>query len=682
MKKRHILVTAALPYANGQLHLGHLVGYIQSDIWTRFQRMRGNTCWFVSGSDAHGTPIMLYAQKLGITPEDLVTQVGAQQKHDFADFEVDFDNFSSTDTEENRTKVYDVYGKLVKGNYINRRVISQLYDPQANMFLPDRYVKGECPKCGSPDQYGDACEVCGATYSPMDLKHPKSVVSGATPETRESEHLFFRLPMFEKMLQKWMKKSDLQEHVVSKLSEWFTTGLQEWDISRDSPYFGFEIPDAPGKYFYVWLDAPIGYMASFQELCNKKKLNFDDFWGKDSKYELYHFIGKDIIYFHALFWPAVLEGAGMRLPTGVSACGFLTVNGQKMSKSRGTFIKARTYLNHCRPEYLRYYYATKLSSSIEDVDLNLDDFINKVNSDLVGKVVNIASRCAKFINTAFDNQLANEIAYPDFYNPAVEAAKTIAECYEKRDFSKAMREIMAIADQANQFIDYHKPWALMKDARENESEKEKVQLICTQGLNLFRLLILYLKPVLPSLARGAEQFLNIPAMQWEDSEKPLLNHHIQEYVPLLSRLDKKQVDAMLEQSQEDLMPSEEPASSSAPKTRLQHDPINPTISIEDFSKIDLRVAKVLNAEEVPEAEKLIKLTVDVGGEHRTIFAGIKAAYQPEELIGKFVVIVANLQPRKMRFGLSEGMLLATGPGGKDVWVIEPHEGVEPGMRVK
>lgn len=674
MNKRTLLVTSALPYANGRLHLGHLVSYIQADTWVRFQRMQGHTCWHVSGSDAHGTPIMLYAQQQGINPEELVKEINLQQQQDFTDFAVAFDNFSTTHSKENQELVNTTYQTLQANGHISSRTISQLYDPVANMFLPDRYVKGTCPRCSATDQYGDACEVCGATYSPQELLTPVSMVSGATPIMRESEHLFFRLPAFNELLKEWMQTSDLQEHVVNKLAEWFEVGLQEWDISRDAPYFGFEIPDMPGKYFYVWLDAPIGYMASFLQLCQQHSdLNFADYWGKNSPYELYHFIGKDIIYFHALFWPAMLAGANYRLPTGVNACGFLTVNGKKMSKSRGTFIKARTYLNHCRPEYLRYYYATKLSQYIEDVDLNLEDFVNRVNSDLVGKVINIASRCAKFINHNFANHLAAELTDTQHYQQFVDAAKAIATYYDQRDFSRAMREIMLLADQANQFIDGHKPWVLIKDP----STIEHAHRVCTQGINMFRLLMLYLKPVLPQLAQATEEFLEIEPMLWSDHQQVLLNHTIKEYLPLLSRLDPKQVEAMLNESQEDLT-----VKTTLPATRLQADPIQTEITIEDFSKIDLRVAKIVHAEEVPEADKLIKLTVDLGGEQRTIFAGIKAAYAPEQLIGKLTVVVANLQPRKMRFGLSSGMVLATGPGGKDLWIIEPNAGAEPGMRVK
>ena len=675
MSTRHILVTTALPYANGPLHLGHMVGYIQADIWVRFMRMQGHECWHVCGSDAHGTPIMLYAQKQNISPEELVAQVQKSQLQDFTEFAVNFDNFSNTNTETNRELVYSTYKTLAENNHISRRTISQLYDPVANMFLPDRYVKGECPRCGAPDQYGDACEVCGATYSPEELRHPVSVVTGATPVTRESEHLFFRLPQFTELLKKWMQDSQLQEQVKHKLDEWFQVGLQEWDISRDAPYFGFEIPDAPGKYFYVWVDAPIGYMASFKELCEKKpELNFVDYWGPNSPYELYHFLGKDIIYFHALFWPAMLAGSYHRLPNGVWASGFLTVNGQKMSKSRGTFIRARTYLDHCGAEYLRYYYATKLSNRIEDVDLNLDDFISRVNSDLVGKLVNIASRCANFITQYFDSTLAAELFDHPQYSNVVEAADSIARCYEQREFSRAMRDIMQLADQTNQFIDLHKPWVLIK----NPATQADAHRVCTQGINIFRLLMLYLKPVLPQTTITAEEFLQVPEMRWADRHQPLLNHRIKEYSALLSRIDPKQVEAMLNESKEDLT-----TQTTVAANVQQDNPILPTISIDDFAKVDLRIAKILNAESVPDADKLLKLTIDLGGETRTIFAGIKAAYQPEELIGKLTLVVANLAPRKMRFGVSEGMVaVAVHPEGKGLWILEPQAGAEPGMRVK
>lgn len=676
MSTRHILVTTALPYANGHLHLGHLVSYIQADISVRFMRMQGHECWHVCGSDAHGTPIMLYAKKQNITPEALVAEIQKSQLQDFTEFAVDFDNFSSTHTETNRELVYSIYKTLNQNQHINRRTISQLYDPEANMFLPDRYVKGECPRCSAADQYGDACEVCGATYSPQELRNPVSVVTGATPVTRESEHLFFRLPQFTDLLQKWMQESKLQEQVKHKLEEWFESGLQEWDISRDAPYFGFEIPDAPNKYFYVWVDAPVGYMASFKELCDKTPgLNFADYWKADSSYELYHFLGKDIIYFHALFWPAMLAGAQYRLPTSVSAAGFLTVNGQKMSKSRGTFIRARTFLNHCGPEYLRYYYATKLSNRIEDVDLNLEDFVSRVNSDLVGKLVNIASRCANFITRYFDHTLAGELLDHPQYSNIVEAADQIAQCYEQRDFSRAMRDIMQLADQTNQFIDQHKPWLLIK----NPETMDKAHRVCTQGINIFRLLMLYLKPILPKTTEAAELFLQIPAMQWADRHQPLLNHRIQEYAALLSRIDNKQVEAMLNEAKEDLTATTD---ATTPDT-LQNNPLLPTISIDDFAKVDLRIAKILNAEIVPEADKLLKLTIDLGGTTRTIFAGIKSAYQPEELIGKLTLVVANLAPRKMRFGVSEGMIAVAGhPEGKGLWILEPQAGAEPGMRVK
>ena len=673
---RRILVTTALPYANGPLHLGHLVGYIQADIWVRFMRMQGHSCWHVSGSDAHGTPIMLNAQKQQMTPARLVAQMQAAQRRDFTDFAINFDHFSSTDSDTNHELVRSLYQALNQAGYIHRRTISQLFDPVAGLFLPDRYVKGNCPRCTAADQYGDACEACGATYSPQELVNPVSAISGAIPVVRESEHLFFRLPLFAEQLKQWIATSQLQPQVRHKLEEWFTAGLAEWDISRDAPYFGFEVPDAPGKYFYVWMDAPIGYMASFKELCAKTAgLDFNDYWRPDSTCELYHFVGKDIIYFHALFWPAMLAGSAYRLPTGIRACGFLTVNGQKMSKSRGTFIRARTYLDCCGAEQLRYYYATKLSTHIEDIDLNLDDFISRVNSDLVGKLVNIASRCAKFIASQFGNRLASELFDPAHYQAAVAIAETIAHCYEHHDTARAMREIMQLADETNRFIDLHKPWVLSKQA-ENQ---QQVQRICTQGINLFRLLMLYLKPVLPQTTQAAEAFLGTGELTWSDRHQPLLDHPINDYHALLSRINPQQVNAMLEHAKQDLQPQTPEISST-----LTTDPLLPTINIEDFAKVDLRIAKILHAEQVVGADKLLQLTVAIGNqETRTIFAGIKAAYPPEALIGKLTLVVANLAPRKMRFGVSTGMLaVAVHPQGEGLWILEPQAGAEPGMRVK
>ena len=679
-KQRHILVTSALPYANGSIHLGHLVEYIQTDIWVRFQKMQGHNCTYVCADDAHGTPIMLRAQNEGITPEALIAATDKEHRADFAAFNVNFDNFHSTHSDENREIAETIYKRLRDAGHIEQRKIKQAYDPEKEMFLPDRFIKGTCPKCGAEDQYGDNCEVCGATYSPTDLKNPVSAISGATPIEKESEHYFFKLADFEPMLREWIKGDHTQSEISNKLNEWFESGLQSWDISRDAPYFGFEIPDAPGKFFYVWLDAPMGYMASFKNLCDKRNdLNFDDYWKADSDYELYHFIGKDIAYFHTLFWPAVLSGSQFRTPSAVFCHGFLTVNGQKMSKSRGTFIKARTYLDNLNPEYLRYYFAAKLGKGIDDLDLNLDDFTQRVNSDLVGKVVNIASRCAGYINKKFDGQLSDSCAEPELYKEFVGSGVRIAELFEQREFSHAVREIMALADKANQYIDEQKPWALAKE----EGKEQQVQDIYSVGINLFRVLITYLKPVLPVMAEESETFLNITPLKWTDIATPLTAHGINKFKPLMTRIEQEKVDAMVEASKEDLAKEEDKQQHSKKERKATSvETIAEQITFDDFAKIDLRIAKIINAEHVEGAEKLLQLTLDIGDETRNVFAGIKSAYQPEDLIGKHTVMVANLAPRKMRFGVSEGMVLAAGPGGKDLWILEPHEGAQPGMRVK
>ncbi len=710
---RRILVTSALPYANGPLHLGHVLEYIQTDIWVRFQRLRGHDCIYVCADDAHGTPIMLKARELGITPEELVAGVGEEHRRDFQDFFISVDNYYTTHSPENRELSTLIYKRLQDGGHIVRRNIRQFYDEQAKMFLPDRFIKGTCPRCGTPDQYGDACENCGATYTPADLKNPVSVISGTRPVEKESEHFFFKLGKFGDFLKDWMAESKLHPAVRAKLDEWFQAGLQDWDISRDAPYFGFEIPDAPGKYFYVWLDAPIGYMASFKNLCAQRKdLKFDAYWNRNSKHELYHFIGKDITYFHTLFWPAMLHGAGFRTPTAVYAHGFLTVNGQKMSKSRGTFIKARTYLEHLNPEYLRYYFAAKLGPGVDDIDLNLDDFVQRVNADLVGKLVNIASRCAGFIEKLFDGKLADRLPEDliiqefirvlkeakekgratydrtitnnfedtnykhglpasELYREYLERFDVIEQCYEKREYAQAIRHIMQLADTANQYIDDHKPWLLAKD----KSKLSDLHQICTLSLNLYRLLVICLKPVLPALAEKSEQFLNVKSLLWSDLEKPLLGTRINRFEALLTRVEKPKIDAMIEASKEDMIHT-------PTKTVANMEPVFPEISYDDFAKLDLRIARIVKAEQVDGADKLLRLTLDLGGETRNVFAGIKAAYTPEQLQGKLTVMVANLAPRKMKFGVSEGMVLAAGPGGKDLWLLEPHQGAQPGMRVK
>ena len=675
--KRNILVTSALPYANGAIHLGHLVEYIQTDIWVRFQKMQGHNCVYVCADDAHGTPIMLRARNEGITPEELIAKTDIAHRADFADFQVGFDNYHSTHSPENRELASLIYKRLRDGGHIKIKSIKQAYDPKENMFLPDRFIKGTCPKCGAEDQYGDNCEVCGATYSPTDLKNPVSAISGATPIEKESEHYFFDLSDFETMLREWTQEEHMQPEISNKLGEWFEAGLQAWDISRDAPYFGFEIPDTENKFFYVWLDAPIGYMASFKNLCDKRDdLDFDAFWNADSNHEIYHFIGKDIAYFHTLFWPAMLSGAGFRKPSAVFCHGFLTVNGQKMSKSRGTFIMARTYLEHLNPEYLRYYFAAKLGNGIDDLDLNLEDFILRVNSDLVGKMVNIASRCAGYIKKKCDGQLSNELTAPGLYQEFVDAGSRIANLYEQREYSHAIREIMALADKANVYIDEQKPWALAKE----EGNEQQVQDIYSVGVNLFRVLMIYLKPVLPVMAEASEQFLNVEPLQWNDIQTPLTSHKINKFKPLMTRVEQEKVDAMVAASKESLT---EQHTKKERKASMNVEPIAEQIEFDDFAKIDMRIARIVKAEHVEGADKLLQLTLDIGEENtRNVFAGIKSAYSPEDLEGKLTVMVANLKPRKMRFGLSEGMVMAAGPGGKDLWILEPHEGAQPGMRVK
>ncbi len=674
-QKRKIVVTSALPYANGPIHIGHMVEYTQTDIWVRFQKLQGHECIYVCADDAHGTPIMLSAQKEGITPQELIDRVKIEHEADFADFQINFDNFHSTHSEENKYFATYIYNQVKKAGHISTRTISQSYDPKAEMFLPDRFIKGECPNCGAADQYGDNCEVCGATYDPTELKDPKSVVTGETPVLKDSKQYFFKLGDYSDMLKEWTRAGHIQKEIANKMDEWLEEGLRDWDISRNAPYWGFEIPDAPGKYFYVWMDAPIGYLASFKNWCDKTGHNFDEYWNADSKTELYHFIGKDIARFHTLFFPAMLHGAGFRKPTAVYCHGFLTVDGQKMSKSRGTNIKARTYLDHLNPEYLRYYFAAKLNSGIEDIDLNLEDFMARVNSDLVGKVVNIASRCAGFIFKKFDAKLSDTISDDSLNQKFLSAAESIANDYEGREFSKAMREIMALADLANQYIDEQEPWVRIKD----ENQQQNVQDTCSIGINCFRQLIILLKPVLPNLAKQAEAFLNVDDLQWSDLGNNLTGHSINKFKPLMTRIEKDKIDAIVEASKE----AQAIEAQVAPQvTDSNIDPIADEISFEDFAKLDLRVAKIVKAEAVEKADKLLQLTLDIGIEQRNVFAGIKSAYKPEELEGKLTVMVANLAPRKMRFGISEGMVLAAGPGGKDIYVLNPDDGATPGMRIK
>ena len=680
MNQRKILVTSALPYANGDIHLGHLMEAIQTDIWVRLQKLRGHDCVWVCADDAHGTAIMLSAEAKGITPQQLIDQVNQQHQKDFADFLIGYDNFYTTHSEENRHFSESMYKAMDANGHIERRAIKQLYDPEKNLFLADRYIVGTCPKCKTEDQYGDNCEACGSTYSPSELINPRSAISGAVPVEKESEHFFFDLPAFKDMLQQWTRSGALQDQVANKLSEWLDEELQQWDISRDAPYFGFEIPGAPGKYFYVWVDAPIGYMASFKNYCDREGVDFDSYWQADSEAELYHFIGKDIINFHTLFWPAVLTSSGYRTPTAVFAHGFLTVDGTKMSKSRGTFVNARTYLDHLNPEYLRYYLAAKLSAGIDDLDLNLEDFALRVNSDLVGKVVNIASRCAGFINKGFDGRLAEQPDNLELLQGIQSIKAEVTAHFESREYGKAIRLIMAQADKANQYINDKEPWVIAK----TDKQSAELQAICSTGINAFRLLLCYLKPVLPALAEKAEAFLNVEPLQWDDVDHLLTGHRLNKFQPLITRVETDKIQAMIDATQKAYAAQQEQATSKAAAAATGFEP---EIVFDDFAKIDLRVARIIEAEHVEGADKLLALKLDLGPDQngesitRQVFSGIKSAYQPADLLGKLTVVVANLQPRKMKFGLSEGMILAAGPGGKEIWLIAPDTGAEPGLRV-
>ena len=665
-KKRNILVTSALPYANGSIHMGHLIEYIQTDIWVRYQKLQGHNCHYVCAADAHGTPIMIKAREEDITPEKLVADIATKQHQDLANFNVEFDNFYTTHSDENKKLVEEIYTTLQEKNHIYTKDIDQAFDTKENMFLPDRFIQGTCPKCAAKEQYGDACESCGATYSPNELIDPISSLSNSKPIWKKSEHFFFKLSNFENELKEWIKTSGLHKNITNKLAEWFEMGLKDWDISRDDPYFGFKIPGTESKYFYVWLDAPIGYLASFLNLCHKKDgLDFNSYFKKDSNYELYHFIGKDIVYFHTLFWPAVLEGANIRKPTSVFAHGFLTINGKKMSKSRGTFINAKTYLDNLDPNFIRYYYASKLGPSMEDIDLNMDDFVARVNSDLVGKLINIASRCSGFINKNFDGKLASQLDDTDLFDIFSKSSQSIANHYEVREYSKAMKQIMQLADKANRYIEEKKPWVMIK----NDEQAKDVQMVCTQGLNLFRLLMIYLSPVLPKIADEVKIFFGENNWQWTDTENPILGKNITKYKALLLRAEKKKVDNMMAASNE-----------TTKDTLTKSD--SDQITIDDFLKIDLRVALIRDAKKVEGADKLLELTLDLGESDRKVFAGIKSAYDSKDLIGRQVVVAANLAPRKMRFGVSEGMVLAAGPGGSDIFLLSVDAGAKPGMKIK
>ena len=663
---REILVTAALPYASGRIHLGNLLEMVQTDIWVRYQRLSGADCVFVCATDAHGTPTMLKARDEGMSPEDYAESCRTAHMRDFESFGIRFDNYYTTHSPENRKLVERIYARLAERGYIRTRTIQQAYDEQAGMFLPDRYVRGQCPSCGAEDQYGDSCSVCGATYAPSELVNPRSILSGLPPVARESEHKFFKLGEFEAPLKTWMRDSNLDSGARNKLAEWFKEGLKDWDITRDEPYFGFELPGEKGKYFYVWLDAPVGYMASFRNLCGNgedAESRFERYFGADSEAELYHFIGKDILYFHALFWPAVLMGADMRTPSGVFVHGFLTVDGQKMSKSRGTFITAADYIAAgLDSEYLRYYYAAKLGPGLDDIDLKLEDFAARINSDLVGKLVNIASRCAGFITRGFGGALGPRLHDPALHDEFAGARDEIGKLYESRQYAKAMRRIMALADRANVWINEQKPWELAKDA----GKADALQAVATQGLNLFKVLMTYIRPVVPRMASDAAEFLRCE-LAWNDVSAPLLNARIKPFKALAQRIQPKTLKALVEASQQ---PAESAGSQSAP------------IDIEEFLRTDLRVARIVKAERVAGSDRLLRLTLDDGGKGRTVFAGIAGAYAPSMLVGRKVVLVANLKPRKMRFGVSEGMVLAAGEDDSRVFLLSPDEGAEPGMRVR
>ena len=682
---RKILVTSALPYANGSIHLGHMVEHIQTDVWVRFQKLRGHECHYCCADDTHGTPVMLAAQKQGIAPEDMIAKVREEHLADFTGFNIGYDNYYSTHSPENKQFSQDIYRALKANGKIESRVIEQLFDPEKQMFLPDRFVKGECPKCHAQDQYGDNCEVCGTTYSPTELINPYSAVSGAKPELRESEHFFFKLGECADFLKAWTSgnnphdgKPHLQPEALNKMKEWLGEGeettLSDWDISRDAPYFGFEIPDAPGKYFYVWLDAPVGYMASFKNLCDRIRIDFDEYFKADSQTEMYHFIGKDILYFHALFWPAMLHFSGHRAPTGVYAHGFLTVDGQKMSKSRGTFITAKSYLEQgLNPEWMRYYIAAKLNSKIEDIDLNLQDFISRVNSDLVGKYVNIAARASGFIAKRFEGRL-KDVADSALLAKLTAQSEAIAECYESREYAKALRDIMALADIVNEYVDANKPWELAKQ----EGQDARLHEVCSELINAFTMLTAYLAPVLPQTAANAARFLNLDAITWANTRETLGVHTINKYEHLMQRVEQKQVDDLIEANKQSIAAAVAPAAEES-----KYEKVAEQASFDDFIKIDMRVAKVLNCEAVEGSTKLLKFDLDFGFEKRIIFSGIAASYpNPAELNGRMVIAVANFAPRKMaKFGVSEGMILSAATAEGKLRLLDVDAGAQPGDKV-
>ena len=676
--QKKLFITSALPYANGAIHLGHILEHTQSDIWARVNRAIGRQVRYLCAEDSHGAPIMLRAEKEGISPEEFVAQTREEHWKILQDFHFSYDHYHTTHSPENEFMVNKIYQKLKDNGHIETKVVEQLFDPEKQMFLADRFIKGECPKCGEQDQYGDNCENCAATYNATEVINPRSTISGATPVIKESLHYFVNLKNFEDMLQDWMNKGALQEQVINKLKEWFDAGLQSWDISRDAPYFGFKIPDTEGpvdKYFYVWLDAPVGYLGCLKYVCEQNGESLDDWIQPDSNTQMVHFVGKDILYFHSLFWPAMLHGADLKVPDSVFVHGFITVNGKKMSKSRGTFINASTYLKHFQPDYLRYYYASKLSDKIVDSDLNLEDFVSKINSDLVGKLVNIASRCAGFIKKKFNNTLSAELHNPKIYQQFIDKSDQISTLFIQRKYSTAIKEIMTLADTANQYISDMAPWQAIKDG----DRQTEVHQVCSTGINLFRVLITWLAPVVPVTSSKASDFLNTDLSVWSSVNKPLLNHSINKFKPLITRIDMETVEKMMQDSKEDLKSLEPKQELTGP---MVDDPISDEITFDDFSKIDLRIAKIVNAQKVKGADKLLQLTLDLGGIQKNVFAGIKSAYNAEELIGKHTVMVANLAARKMRFGISEGMVLAAGPGGEDLYILQPDDGALAGMRVK
>ncbi|QDU44942.1 Methionine--tRNA ligase [Symmachiella dynata] len=677
MTTRQILVTAALPYANGHIHIGHLVEYLQTDIWVRFQKLYGNRCLYMCSDDTHGTAIMLRARQEGRSEEALIAEMKQAHEDDFAGFGIEFDNYGSTNSPENQKFCNEFWAAFRKAGLVSERDVTQLYDPEAGTFLADRFVRGTCPRCKSDGQYGDNCDSCGVTYSPADLIDPISTVSGATPEVRSSLHLFVNIEELHEFLEEWTQSGEhLQDEVANYLKGHFLhEPLRDWDISRPAPYFGFEIPDSPGNYWYVWFDAPIGYMASTQQWCDRNGEDFNDWW-RNEKTEIHHFIGKDITYFHTLFWPAMLKTAGYNLPSKVHIHGFLTVGGEKMSKSKGTFIRASTYLNHLDPAYLRYYFATKLGPRLDDLDLNLEEFVAKVNSDLVGKVVNLASRSAKFVK-----ELGLSAEYPEdggLFAAAAEAGEQIAANYENCDYNAAMRHIMALADKANKFVEDAEPWKLRKEP----DKQQQLQDVCTIALNLFRQLAIYLAPVLPRLAEQTGELLSTPIQQWNESQRPLVGTSVNKFQHMLTRVEESQVHAMIEESQEEAAPEEAENQYNDGPEALANEPLAEECTYDEFVKVDMRVARVIAAQEVEKADKLLQLTLSLGGDvTRNVFAGIKGVYEPEKLVGRLVICCANLAPRKMRFGVSEGMVLAAGPGGKDIFVLSPDEGAKPGQRV-